>query len=246
MKHGLTAIAAGALLFLGCGTEITRDESGGGGSGAGAGGSGTAVSGGTGGAAPTCAGVVTSDGFTPGAYFFLADFETPTPTQVQLLAWFDIDPDTGLVTGRFTNADRAPGSTCDCDDTQACSSLEQCVLPSTKAGTEDEYADFLVPRPDPPTGYSFTTTTCPVDQPDGTVAFATAPIDLAIEQPPVKLVGLRITAQLAVGGGGVVRGRGTVEADQVILGETESGPARGAVLTRTIPEAEVPADLPKP
>lgn len=185
--------------------------------------------------------------FKPGAYFFVANVEKPVPTQLQLIVWFDIDPVTGVVTGQFTNADRLPGPTCGCTDKQGCSSVgEKCVLPSQKAGTEDEYKDFLVANAEPPSGYTFKASVCAVDQPDGSVAFANAPVDVAITAPPVTVVATRLTAQFIPDADGTLRCSGSVTGEQVILGTSDSGPASGTFTGRSIPDDEVPENIPKP
>ncbi len=245
MKHGL-AIFASVTCLLGCGSEVTRDASGGhDGAASSADGSGSTGDG-SGGLDPGCS-TGGSGILQPGAYFLIADLAKPVPTQLQLLAWLDVAA-SGTVTGRFTNADRYPGPTCGCADLDACSSVDpaRCVLPSAKAGSEDEYADFLVPNPDPPEGYTFTTSGCAIDQADGSVVFAPAPVDIEIDQPPVTVVAARLTVQCATDGAGVPRCRGTFDSDGVLLGTVESGPAQGTLVGRTIPEGEVPGDVPKP
>ena len=120
------------------------------------------------------------------------------------------------------------------------------MLPSAQAGSEDEYSDFLVPNPDAPQGYSFTTSGCAVDQTDGTVAFAPAPVDVEISQPVITFVAAHLAAQFVVDAEGVLRSSGSFDADDVHLGASSSGPAHGALVGRRIPENEVPADIPKP
>lgn len=185
--------------------------------------------------------------FLPGAYFFVVDVEVPLPTQLQLWVYFTVDPDTGVVTGQFTNADRIPGNACGCDPTDACRTIpeEGCVTPSEKAGTADEYVDFI-PNLAPPEGYTFRANGCVADQPDGSVSFGNAPVDVAIEQPPVTVVGTQLTAQFIVGDDGVLRCSGSFTGDQVLLGTVDSGPASGTFTGRSVVEAETPADIPKP
>lgn len=248
MKHRLATLTSLVWLLSGCGTEVRGDGTGAGGEGSGTGGDGTGGDSGTGGRAVGCSEPAVSGVFEPGAYFFVVDIEKPLPTQLQLLAWFDVDAETGVVTVRFTNADRSPGPTCGCAADDACSSVDpaRCVLPSTKAGSEEEYVDFLVANDSPPEGYSFTTTVCTFDQPDGTVTFTAAPVDIVIAQPEVTLVAARLRGQLVVEGEGVLRGSGSFEAERVLLGTADAGPALGTLATRTIPADEVPADVPKP
>lgn len=195
----------------------------------------------------TCSDGGVSQIFESGAYFFVANVEKPLPTQLQLIVWFDVDPVTGVVTGQFTNADRFPGPTCGCPEDDGCSSVgEKCVLPSQKAGDEEEYGDFLVPNFEPPEGYTFRASVCAVDQPDGTVAFANAPVDVAIEQPEVTVVATRLTAQFVKGADGVLRCSGSVTGEDVILGSASTGPASGTFVGRKIPDDQVPETIPKP
>jgi len=194
-----------------------------------------------------CSDAGVSQIFKTGAYFFVADVEKPIPTQLQLIVWFDLDPVTGVVTGQFTNADRLPGTTCGCAADDGCSSVgEKCVLPSAKAGSEDEYKHFLFPNASPPEGYTFRASVCVADQPDGTVSFANAPVDVAIEQPPVTVVGTRLTAQFVVDADGVLRCSGSLTGEEVLLGVANSGAASGTFTGRFIPEDETPADILKP
>jgi hypothetical protein len=251
VKHRSAPLASVALLLLGCGSEVQGGGSGGrggtGGHDAGAGAHDAGTGGhdaATGGGEERCSEPAVSGVFEPGAYFFVVELEAPLPTQLQLWAWFDVDRE--LV--RFTNADRNPGPTCGCPDDDGCSSVgtEPCVLPSAKAGTEDEYSDFLVLNAGPPEGYSFATSVCTADQPDGTVTFTAAPVDVEIEQPPVTLVATRLSAECAADVDGVLRCSGSIEADQVLLGTANSGAGRGTLVARAVPEGEAPANLPKP
>ena len=187
--------------------------------------------------------------FHSGVYFFLADVKEPIPAQVKLFAAIDVDPATGAFVGRFTSSIRNPDpKRCSpaCKATEACRLLptESCVAPSERAGTAEEFPDF-VPNTAPPTGFSFQTTGCVIDQPDSTTAFITAPSDVAVQSPPVTLRNTQITGSFKIVND-VVQGSGAIAADDVLLGTTSSGKASGTMSARSIPEADVPPGVPKP
>jgi hypothetical protein len=188
--------------------------------------------------------------FPAGGYFLLSDIKSPLKVQVQLWAWFDIDPATGKVRGQATNADRNPDkSRCNlpCKSSEVCRLLPApaCVPPSERAGTEDEYSDYI-PNPTPPTGYSFTIDGCAQDQADDSVVFVTAPVDVVVQSPPVTLRNVTLTAQLKRDAESVLRGSGSLAADSVLIGTTPSGKGEGGLVMRFAPAEEVPADIPKP
>lgn len=195
----------------------------------------------------SCQEGASSGAFREGAYFFLVDVEVPLPTQLQLWVYFTVDPDTGIVTGQFTNADRVPGGQCGCDPSDACRTLptQGCVTPSEKAGTVDEHVDFI-PNVEPPEGYTFRANGCVAEQPDGSISFGNAPVDVAITQPEITVVGTQLTAQFILGADGVLRCSGSFTGDQVLLGTVDSGPASGTFTGRSVTEAETPADIPMP
>jgi len=188
--------------------------------------------------------------FGSGYYFMLADILEPLATQVQLWAYYDVDPMTGAVHGQCTNADRIKDpNRCPmaCTDGKVCRLLPQpeCVLPSTKAGTVDEYSDY-VPNPTPPTGYTFPIEGCVQDQPDGTVAFVTAPTDVVVQSPAVTLRNVTLNASFGKDAMGVLRGAGSLVSDQVLIGTTASGKGKGGLDARKVPTDEVPKDVPLP
>lgn len=188
--------------------------------------------------------------FPSGGYFLLADIKSPLKVQVQLWASFEVDPATGKVRGQATNADRNPDkSRCNlpCKSSEVCRLLPApaCVAPSERAGTADEYSDYI-PNPTPPTGYSFTIDGCAQDQPDGSVVFVTAPVDVVVQSPPVTLRNVTLTAQLGKDAEGVLRGSGSLAADSVLIGTTPSGKGEGGLVLRNVPPGEVPEDIPKP
>jgi len=185
-----------------------------------------------------------------GGYFLLVEVDQPVATQVQLFSWLDVDADTGRVRGQFTNGDRnRDPNRCPtpCKETEACQLIPgpACVPPSTKAGSVDEFSDW-VPNAAPPTGYTFTVSGCARDQPDGTTAFATDPVDAETKSPPVKSNGITMSGVLAVDPDGVLRGTGSFAVAEIVLGMTPSGPGRGSLRMRALAPEETPVDLPKP
>jgi hypothetical protein len=189
--------------------------------------------------------------FEPGKYFLLADVKSPLKTQVQLFASMTVDAKTGKVLGKFTNADRNPdASRCaplTCKSSEVCRLLPEpdCVAPSERAGTVDEYPDYI-PNEVPPTGYSFTAEACVEDQPDGSFVFVSAPVDVVVQVPPVILRNAQLTAQFALDPEGVLLGSGSLVADQVLLGTTASGKGEGGLLARSLKDDEAPPGIPEP
>lgn len=188
--------------------------------------------------------------FEPGYYFMLADIKAPLKVQVQLWAYFNVDPMTGAVNGQCTNADRIKDpNRCPmpCKSSEVCRLLPEpaCVAPSEKAGTVDEYSDY-VPNEIPPTGYTFSLDGCVQDQADGSVAFITAPTEVIVQQPAVTLRNVTLAASLTKGANGVVRGGGSLAADEVLLGINASGKGEGGLDMRAVSADEAPKDLPMP
>ena len=188
---------------------------------------------------------------TSGVYFFLLDVQEPIGTQIQIWASLDVDPATGLFTGQFTRAHRNPdGTRCSpaCDSTTVCQTLPgppACVIPSTRAGTVDEYPDWL-PLADPPTGFSFTVKGCAEDQGDGTAALATAPADLIVQQPAVTVGGLTMSASFSADAQGAVRGTGALQSPDVELGTASLGQGQGTMTARSVSASDAPPDIPAP
>jgi hypothetical protein len=185
-----------------------------------------------------------------GFYFFLADVADPIPTQVQLFAAIEVDPATGNAIGKYTNADRnRDGTRCDpaCDGNEACRTIPamECVIPSEFASSVDEFVDY-VPNGAPPTGYGFTATGCVHEQSDGTAVLVVAPVDVAVQAPPVTLRNARLVASFTPGPGGVLRATGSFSADAVLLGTTPSGAAKGDLAARSIADGEAPTGIPLP
>lgn len=186
--------------------------------------------------------------FATGSYFVLLDVAQPLGTQIQLLAYIEADPLTGALVGQFTNADRNPTLTCPmaCPSTDVCRLLPapECVAPSTRAGTIDEWPDF-VPNPTPPTGYSFLVQGCAVD--DGVASgVLTAPATMVVESPKVTVEGLTMTASFAPSPDGIVRATGSLTADVVRLGTNPLGPGKGTMTAVKLADDRAPRDIPRP
>lgn len=183
-----------------------------------------------------------------GVYYVLLDVREPLGSQIQLYGALDVDAATGKLVGQFTNADRNPAQTCptSCTSAEVCRLLPapECVAPSTRAGTPDEYPDFI-PNATPPTGYSFFVQGCVVDR-DGKSGVLTAPATMVVESPRVTVEALTMTAEFAADEAGVVRATGSLVADTVRLGNNPLGPGKGTMLAVRIPDDRVPAGVPRP
>ncbi|MBK8256815.1 MAG: hypothetical protein IPK82_29605 [Polyangiaceae bacterium] len=185
-----------------------------------------------------------------GVFFFVIDVETPIATQIQLFGDVRVKPETGVVIGQLTNANRPtedPNCPIECSATEACRTIPtvECVPPSTKADSTDEYPDFAVAA-EAPQGYSFTVNGCAEDEPDGTTLLTTNPTTFSIQSPSVTFEGLTIECSFAVGADGVLRCEGEMKAAQVLLGSQGSGPSKGPMRGRLIPAGEEPEGLPAP
>ncbi len=184
-----------------------------------------------------------------GVYFALLEVEKPVGAQVQLYGDLLIDPATGLFRGQFTNADRNTQQMCpsSCSSSQVCRLLPSpaCVAPSQRAGSVDEYPDYL-PNVTPPTGYSFTVTGCIEDQPDGTAAFLSAPATMVVTSPAVTIEALVMTAAFEKDKSGLLRASGSVTGDQVLLGAGPLGPGSGTINLRAIDPKSAPPGVPPP
>ena len=117
--------------------------------------------------------------------------------------------------------------------------------PSQKAGTSDEYSDY-VPNAEPPTGYSFAVQGCAVDDGKG-AGVVTAPATMVVESPPVTINGLTMTAFFGPDEKGTVRATGSLTADKIYLGGNVlgTGNGKGSMTATYIPDAQVPASVPR-
>jgi hypothetical protein len=194
-----------------------------------------------------CSGDAPAKIFPSGAYILKIEADKPVQTQIQLFAALEVDAVTGRILGQFTNADRDRSIDCSkyglaCERTQACRTLPtpECVEPSAKMTSVDDYPDFA-PNATPPTGFTFTVTGCARDREDGSAAVATEPATMEVESPPVKVVGVRMNMAFS---GPEPRGEGTFTADDVLIGGTSSGAAAGSITSLRMPAA--PKGLPEP
>jgi len=186
---------------------------------------------------------------TSGVYFLLLEVEQPLGSQIQLFGALDVDPETGGVLARFTNADRNPDrARCPtpCGEIDTCRLLPSpaCVAPSTGAGRVDEHPDWL-PNPTPPRGYSFPVEGCAVDDGNG-AGLVTAPATMVVESPPVTVTGLTMTAFFGPDGSGGLRATGALVPDQVLLGGNPIGPGKGSMTAIFLPDGSVPPGVPLP
>jgi hypothetical protein len=185
-----------------------------------------------------------------GKYFILFDVKKPIGTQIQLWGAMRVNESTGDLVGQFTNADRnmAPNR-CpfSCKSTEACRLLPApaCVVPSERAGTVDEFSDYVPNAPPNPTGYSFTVRGCVEDLGDGTASLVTLPTDLVVNQPQVTLRNSKLAGTFTLEGG-VSRGSGTVSGDEVLIGSISSGRGEGGFTARYVPDAEAAPGIPEP
>lgn len=196
-----------------------------------------------------CTAGARADKFVSGTYFALLEVDKPIGTQIQILAHIEVNKDTGAFLGQFTNADRNPDKgrcspACGADD--ACRTLPkmECIPPSTKAVTSDEYPDF-VPNQTPPTGYSFTVEGCAVDDEKGT-GVITAPATMVVQSPPVTVGGLVMTASWIPDANGNVKATGSLTAEAVSLNDNVIGPGIGTMTATLIPLDKVPPNVPAP
>ncbi len=183
-----------------------------------------------------------------GKYFFLIDVKQPVGTQVKLFASLRVDTQTGAFKAQFVRAARNPDpNRCPtpCKSNEACRLLPApaCVVPSERAGSTDEYPDFIA-DPTSPISFQFTTTGCVVDQPDGTAVFVNAPVDIFVTSPVVTLRNTRLTSQFAKDAQGVLRVNGALSADDVLLGNISSGQGVGGLAGRYITDG--PQNIPNP
>jgi hypothetical protein len=179
-----------------------------------------------------------------GVYFALLEVQEPIGSQIQLYGSFDVDPATGALSGQFTNADRNTAQQCpmQCGSADVCRLLPapECVAPSQRCGTADEWPDF-VPNVTPPTGYSFSVQGCAVDDGEAT-GVLTAPATMVVESPRVTVEALTLTASFSADG----RATGSLVADTVRLGGNPLGAGRGTMTAVRIPDDRVPPNIPRP
>jgi hypothetical protein len=67
-----------------------------------------------------------------------------------------------------------------------------------------------------------------------------------VQQPAVTLRNITLNASLSKDANGVVRGGGSLAADEVLLGTNASGKGEGGIDIRAVSADEAPKDLPLP
>jgi hypothetical protein len=170
--------------------------------------------------------------------------------QLQLFGRVELNSATGAFDAVFTKAKRNPDpNRCHppCPSTDVCQLVpsQACVIPSTVAPSVDAYSDY-VPNPDAPTGFSFSTTGCAVQQGSTTASFAIAPTDVQVTMPMVTLRNTSLSSSFTPDSTGTLRGTGTLTADAVLLGNFNAGMGQGNLTARSIAPADVPPGVPGP
>jgi hypothetical protein len=190
--------------------------------------------------------------FHSGAYFFVLQVDHPIPVTLKTFAAMDVNALTGEFFGQFTAALRNSDPTrCDpaCTGGLVCQKLPSpmCVLMSAPPVNAEEYPDYVW-KSGSPNGYTFAMHGCATDVGDaGAVNILTQPGELDVPSPKVSVQGLVLTGQFIPVGGGVIQGSGSLTATHTVaFGTSDLGPGTGTLSAVSIPDAEVPADLPQP
>lgn len=185
-----------------------------------------------------------------GTYFFLVNVKKPIETQIQLYVALRVDEEKGTFAGQFTNADRTPSDdTCPvpCKSSSYCRRLPEpkCVPQSEKAGTVDEWPDYI-PNNEKPAGYSFTGEGNVEAQDDGSSTFrATSPF-AAVSIPRVDIKEIELTCQFKKEADGSVRGAGAFTAKSVLFLNSDVGGGTGEFNAVFIPADKAPTGVPQP
>ena len=192
------------------------------------------------------------DSFKSGEFFALVDVSNPIKVQIRFFASFVVDPMTGRFVAQFTRAMRNPdpgrcvAAGLACKSTEVCrlETSAACVIPSERVGTVDEWSD-LVGDATSDAGFTFTAEGCVVDQADGSTSMAASPVDVKVRSPAVTLRSTHLSAAFKADKDGVLRGTGSLNAEQVQLGEIASGGGQGDMTLRSIPTGVIPG-IPAP
>lgn len=181
--------------------------------------------------------------FKSGGYFFLVDVSKPLGLQLQLYASVKVNPETGAMVAQFTNADRRTDLQCpeSCGKTKVCRQLPspQCVPPSERAGSLEEYPDFYANNV-LPVGFSFTGFGCVSAQPDGSVRFGLQTEVAEVQQPRVTLLNVSIMASFKPDETGRMRATGGFNARDILLFESSSGEGKGDMVAMALEDSELP------
>jgi hypothetical protein len=200
---------------------------------------------------PASCGTPRATQFQSGAYFFLLQVAHPIGVDLKVFAAIDVNPETGAFFGQFTAALRnADPTRCSppCTGGNVCELIpsQMCVQMSAPPTSVYESPDF-VPKATAPNGYTFEMHGCASDDGDaGAVNILTAPGVLNVSVPAVSIEGLTFTAQFAPVDGGRVLGSGSLTATKILLGSLAIDGGSGTLSALSIPDAEVPPDLPQP
>lgn len=182
--------------------------------------------------------------FHDGTYFMLIAVTKPLPVVVQLFAAIALNDD-GTFRAHFTDATRNREQPCPmkCDLGEACRLLPApaCVAPSEKAGSADEWPDF-VPNLDPGYGFDFPVTGCVGDQ-EGAAILQGDPVDIVVDIPPVTLGAAKFTGEFAPGADGLIRASGSLTSAKVLIADGDSGSGEGSFTAVEIPADKVPAGV---
>ncbi len=185
-----------------------------------------------------------------GDYVYILNIIEPVGgVQVGFFANFIIDPVTGLFRAQFTKASRSgDASRCKtqvCGGDTVCRTLpaEACVPPSEKMNTIDEFPDF-VPDTAAPKGFTFAMEGCVEDQPDGTAALVTKPIEFAMPTPPVRVSGLTMVTAFKPDSAAVLRASGSASGIRSWLGTQAFNAAKGSVVARALKPGEYTLSIP--
>ncbi|MEM9692503.1 MAG: hypothetical protein AAGA56_08165 [Myxococcota bacterium] len=186
-------------------------------------------------------------GFPAESFLFLvAEVEQPVGAQLQLVGDFRVDQTTGDFAGQLTNAVRDDSVDCgqfglNCAGQEVCRTLPapDCVDPSVRAATADEWPDYVVTS-EPPVGYSFPGVGCVVDVEEDVFSFTNLPTDADVSSPDITVLGLVLNLEATRGADGLLRGGGTFTASEILLGSTSSGSGSGTVTFVEIPADQVP------
>jgi hypothetical protein len=189
--------------------------------------------------------------FHSGAYFFVLQVAKPLAVPLKVFAAIDVNAQTGEFSGQFTAALRnSDPNRCSppCVDGNVCKELPtpSCVLMSTPPDNAEEYPDYVW-KATSPDGYTFEMHGHASNVGDaGAVNILTEPGQLDVPSPAVTVEGLVLTAQFTPVDGGVVQASGSLTATHTLLGTLDLGPGAGTMSAVSIPDAQVPADLPQP
>jgi hypothetical protein len=188
-----------------------------------------------------------------GYYYFLMNVDY-LATQIQVYAYLEVNPETGIWRAIFTNGNRlvALNTRTGCP---SCASPDPicslygpdsptCVKPSVKQSTLSEYKDFL-PETDPPDGYTFIADGFARDETPDTIAVGTAPflIDITIGSGGinVRAEGTTVTGTFVRDAADPERwiASGSIKVDVVKINGSGADPTAGDFTAMNLKQSEV-------